>query len=290
MSHGQQDKAGKEHWDGRWKDRPLPRAIDPRSQKVGRYLERLFHEEYVRLFPGRAAQGKRLLEIGCAGSAWLPYFSREFGFRVTGIDYSELGCQQARDVLEREGVNGDIICCDAFQPPATLFGRFDVVVTYGVVEHFLDTAGCLADLARYLAPGGILMTVIPNLSGSLGAILKLLDPESYAIHVAMTARGFATAHQSAGLSLESARYFAPVNYAILQNNTTYDSGLGGRIKERVRSLLVRATFVAWYAVSHWHLPWPPTRLFSPYIIAVAGPGVSAARPVMARPERTMDRA
>jgi cyclopropane fatty-acyl-phospholipid synthase-like methyltransferase len=30
----------------------------------------------------------RLLEIGCARSAWLPYFAQEFGIDVSGLDYS----------------------------------------------------------------------------------------------------------------------------------------------------------------------------------------------------------
>lgn len=53
------------------------------------------------------------LEIGCARSRWLPYFAKEFGFEVSGIDYSEVGSQQATQILFNEGVQGNIVFADS---------------------------------------------------------------------------------------------------------------------------------------------------------------------------------
>ncbi|WP_437830178.1 methyltransferase domain-containing protein [Sorangium sp. So ce1153] len=36
----------------------------------------------------------------------------------------------------------------------------DAVVSPGVVEHFEDTAGCLRACARYLRPGGPIITEV----------------------------------------------------------------------------------------------------------------------------------
>jgi len=84
-----------------------------------------------------------------------PYFAKEFGFKVYGIDYSEIGCKQAREVLSNTGVEGNVICAIFFSPPENLIDAFDVVVSFGVVEHFEDTAG-IAAFSRFLKPNGIL--------------------------------------------------------------------------------------------------------------------------------------
>lgn len=90
-----------------------------------------------------------MLEVGCGGSRWLPFFANH-GFRVTGIDYSALGCEQARAILDREHISGDIYERDAFGANSDLVGGFDVVVSFGVVEHFRDTTEPVRAFARYL--------------------------------------------------------------------------------------------------------------------------------------------
>ena len=60
----------------------------------------MFHECFHKAFPYVDFSDQKLLEIGCGGSAWLPYLAKESGFEVYGIDYSELACQQAAQVLE----------------------------------------------------------------------------------------------------------------------------------------------------------------------------------------------
>lgn len=118
----------------------LPPAMNPRAQDLNNYVNRRFHESFCRMFVSLETRGKKLLEVGCARSVWLPYFAKEFGFRVSGIDYSEIGCQQAIEVLHREGVQGEVVCTDLWALPPSLVGQFDVLISCGVVEHFQDTA------------------------------------------------------------------------------------------------------------------------------------------------------
>jgi len=54
-------------------------------------------------------------------------------------------------------------------PPDHLLGAYDFGVSFGVAEHFEDTAECLAAFRRFLKPSGILFTAIPNLAGLLGS-------------------------------------------------------------------------------------------------------------------------
>jgi cyclopropane fatty-acyl-phospholipid synthase-like methyltransferase len=150
-----------------------------------------------------------LVEVGCAQSVYLPYFAKQFGFKVCGIDRSEMGCDRARTILEREGVKGEVYCADFFSAPAQLIGRFDVVTSFGVVEHFQQTAEALRGMARLLKPGGRMFTNIPNLTGVLG-YQKLLDQDIYDAHVLLTRESLASAHREAGLEIESCDYFLPI--------------------------------------------------------------------------------
>ena len=80
------DKAGKQFWNESWACSEIPEVINPANHKLSNVVNRRFHQLFTRLFEKSDTTSMRLLEIGCAKSAWLPYFSREFGFSVTGID------------------------------------------------------------------------------------------------------------------------------------------------------------------------------------------------------------
>jgi PST family polysaccharide transporter len=86
---------------------------------------------------------------------------------------------------------------------------FDILTSFGVVEHFTDTAHCLEACSRFLRPGGVMMTVIPNLAGLNGAGTRFFSPETYAIHVPMSAKALRQAHEKAGLEVLECRYFTP---------------------------------------------------------------------------------
>jgi 2-polyprenyl-3-methyl-5-hydroxy-6-metoxy-1,4-benzoquinol methylase len=204
------DKAGRDHWDMIWQSsNRLLSAVDPRSFGLRNYIDKQFHSYFCSAFSTlneTPAHKKGLLEIGCAASRWLPYFAREFGFSVTGLDYSESGCETAQKILSREGVQGAVICADFFTPPSEMLAAFDVLVSFGVAEHFTDTATCLKAFGDFLKPSGIMITVVPNMVGLVGLLQKLLDSEVLAIHVPLDVPALQAAHESAGLAVKSCSY------------------------------------------------------------------------------------
>lgn len=208
------DKAGRAHWDGTWTENPLPARMDPRAAGKRNRVVRRFHDYFSRMLSGVPTSGQRLVEIGCARSVWLPYFAREFGFVVEGLDYSEIGCQQAREILRREDVEAVVTCADMFAPPAVLCGRFDVVVSFGVAEHFEDTATCIAAMAQLLRAGGVIFTIVPNMAGLIGLTQKLLNRPVYDIHVPLDVDALELAHGRAGLSIVKSEYFLSPNFGI----------------------------------------------------------------------------
>lgn len=258
------DKAGKEHWSQVWSKRSLPKPVDPRARGPRRYVLQAFHRQFVRAFEGRDTKGQRLLEIGCGRSAWLPYLAREFGFQISGLDYTEIGCEQERDILARAGIPGEIVCADLFDPPERFVGAFDAVVSLGVVEHFQDTAGCLRACARYLRPGGRIITEIPNMRGLVGWVAKVTNRPNYDVHVPLDREELVQAHRDAGLDVLWSEYVLPMDVSLF--------GVGGIGPRWLRLPAVGAASavasVVWALDARGLVP-APNPVTSPYIFCVA---------------------
>lgn len=265
---GIMDKAEKIYWDSLWKEESMPKAFDPRATNLNNYINRRFHNYFYSLFRGLDAKGKRLLEVGCARSVWLPYFAREFGFQVSGIDYSEIGCRQAKTLLHREGVEGNVICASFFAPPREMVGLFDVVVSFGVAEHFEDTTACIHAFSKFLKPGGMLITIIPNLAGFIGMLQRLLNRRVYDIHIPMNLNNLWDAHESAGLEVILGGYFISANFGVLNLSGVEKDSLSFWARKLALFFLREITKVIW-VFELISSPIPANRFSSAYIICVA---------------------
>jgi 2-polyprenyl-3-methyl-5-hydroxy-6-metoxy-1,4-benzoquinol methylase len=263
MNPVSRDKAGKAHWDLTWRQTNLPPAINPCAPGLNNRVNREFHRYFTRAFAGMQTHRLDLLEVGCGTSVMLPYLARSFGFRAHGLDYSELGCRKAEEILAREGVPGEIFCADLFDPPAALHGRFDVVFSYGVAEHFEDTAACLRAFKRFIKPGGMIVTVIPNMLGLPGRLQAIIDPRVFDIHVPLSLAALADAHERAGFDQVHAEYFMSINLSAV-NMESLRSRWFFEVVSRLRSWVSKAVWIIEDATS---LP-RPNRVTAPYLNCV----------------------
>jgi 2-polyprenyl-3-methyl-5-hydroxy-6-metoxy-1,4-benzoquinol methylase len=257
------DKAGKSYWDCTWEHAYLPETINPFRPGPNHYIDRKFHDFFERIFTDKETKNSKLLEIGCARSAWLPYFAKEFGFKVYGIDYSEVGCQQALQLLSNEGVEGQIVCADFFSPHESMIGEFDVVISFGVLEHFQDTQKCISAFSEYLKPKGIVITNIPNLTGLVGLIQGLMNRNVFNIHVPLSLAQVLEAHQESMLEPVSCDYFLSVNFGVVNFEN---------LKDGIAYKWILQSF-CWLNRAIWFIerliPIKPNRWSSPYINCVA---------------------
>jgi 2-polyprenyl-3-methyl-5-hydroxy-6-metoxy-1,4-benzoquinol methylase len=259
------DIAGSQYWEKNWKDNNFRRAIDPAKHTLNNYVNLRFHDLFRAVFAGATTRGKKLIELGCGSSEWLPYFAREFGFEVAGLDYSQNGCDLASKILSAEGVSGQIVLGDLFAPPVRLKRAFDVAVSFGVVEHFTDTASCLKAMAEYLTAGGRLLTVIPNMKGVPGTLQKWGDGEVYAKHVPIDRETLARAHREAGLEVEFCDYYLSCNLGVLNIESWKTRPSIYSVAVRVRSALSKLVWLAEPRLSMLK----PNRWTSPYVICHA---------------------
>ena len=259
------DLAGQRYWDQKWSEALSLEAIDPHRNELHNFAHYSIHTFLVTALRGTATEGRSLVEVGCARSGWLPYFAKEYGFELNGLDYSPVGCEQARAILAHAGIRGRIFQGDLFQPPHELVGTQDVVVTFGVVEHFVDTVAAIRALARLMAPSGMLITIIPNLTGLLGRIQHRLDRRIFNLHIPMTLGQLELVHREAGLSPVLSRYVMASNWGVLNLGTW----ARGWRRTSVERLITWGAHFSWLVERGAAGHWKPNQWLSPYVAVAA---------------------
>jgi SAM-dependent methyltransferase len=190
----------KTYWDHTW---GRPTDVRKRARRIRRLAA--FDHQLAGLLVDAVSRARstvdrpRILEVGCANSIWLPYLAREANADVVGVDFSERGCDLARLNLTAMGVEGTIVCDDFFDYVKQQTSAFDVVLSFGVIEHFPDVANILSTLASVLRPGGVLLATIPNLAGVYGPIQRVIDEEVWRKHVVLTVEELHECGRLAGL-------------------------------------------------------------------------------------------
>ncbi|MBD3729353.1 MAG: bifunctional 2-polyprenyl-6-hydroxyphenol methylase/3-demethylubiquinol 3-O-methyltransferase UbiG [Sphingomonadales bacterium] len=106
----------------------------------------------------RPLAGKRALDIGCGAGLLCEPLAR-LGAAVTGVDAAAESIAVARDHAAGGGLAIDY---RAGELAAQALGRFDLVTSMEVIEHVADKPAFIAELARHLAPGGLMVLSTPN--------------------------------------------------------------------------------------------------------------------------------
>jgi len=210
--------------------------------------------------------GKHVLEVGAGDSNLLLLLATRFPgtARFAGLDYSDAGCELLRDRSRRVGADIEVINADLFQPPKELIGRFEVVYSLGLAEHFSSLGDVLAALTCFLRPGGDLVTIIPNMTGVLGRLVKRWNKEVYDMHNPLGLSAFLAGHADAGLHVLRSGYLCSSNFSVLSSCF----GDGRRQGERAYRWLSRLSKALWWYESK-AFELPKTAWLSPYIFAVS---------------------
>jgi 2-polyprenyl-3-methyl-5-hydroxy-6-metoxy-1,4-benzoquinol methylase len=160
------------------------------------------------------------------------------------------------------------VCADVLAPPVRLLAAADIAVSFGVVEHFRPTEGVLAAIARLVRPNGLVMTLVPNLSGSIGLLTHLINPDVYAKHVPLSSASLRRAHECAGLTVRECRYFMSTSFGVANLQGVQPTGIAYRAKAASLRALKGVSKIALAVEDRTH-PLPATRLLSPYVVCLA---------------------
>lgn len=156
-------------WDARGPFAPLHRFNPARLRFIRDHAAERFGRD-VRA--PRPFEGLRLLDIGCGGGLLSEPMAR-LGFAVTGVDASARNIGAARAHAGAQGLAIDYRCATAEQLLAEGGRPFDLVLNMEVVEHVADPRAYLADTARLVAPGGMMIVATLNRTLKSLALAKI---------------------------------------------------------------------------------------------------------------------
>jgi len=117
-----------------------------------KFGEQTSHGRIVRWLQRR--KPSRILDLGCSDGR-LSELLRLCGHTVVGVDYEKLdGIGDRVDTFYEADLNQGI--------PDEVGGGFDIVLAADVLEHLARPEQLLRDAAGRLAPGGVIVTSVPN--------------------------------------------------------------------------------------------------------------------------------
>jgi SAM-dependent methyltransferase len=257
------DKAGKNYWN------KTPRNnIKYQTFFVQNGIRGYSRRQFKKLFDDTFSYIKdinriKLLKLGCGGSIYLPYFSKTYNCIVSGVDYSETGCILSDQICNDSNVDADIICADIFNPPDYLIEKFDVVVSFGVFEHFSDSDHTMSAFSRFLRPGGVLLTVVPNMSGITGFIQKIISHNIYDVHEKIDVERFIDSNKFSDLEIVKINYFQFINFGVINPG---DSRI---IINTILMFILRVVSIFIWFIEFISITFKPNFITSPYIYCIS---------------------
>jgi SAM-dependent methyltransferase len=126
----------------------------------GRLSGRL--SQFARAVADLAPPGGELLDLGC-GSGELAQHLAASGYRVTGADIAPTMLRQAELADVRRAVRW-VRLEPCWQALPLADGSLDAVVSASVLEYVPDPGAVLAECARVLRPGGVLICTVPDVT------------------------------------------------------------------------------------------------------------------------------
>jgi SAM-dependent methyltransferase len=141
--------------------------------------EFVFVPERIPLFQVAIGRGKRVLDLGCRSGALTRHILE--GNELVGLDVDAAALAKASD-LGIEPVQANVE-----EPLPFEDASFDAVVAGELFEHLQFPAALVAEIARVLRPGGVLVGSVPNAFRLQGRLRFLLGraPEDDPTHLQM---------------------------------------------------------------------------------------------------------
>src|SRR3989344_7727101 len=203
-------------------------------------------------------KNKTVLEIGCADSNFLCYLSKKFGYQAYGIDYSE-AITRTTELFKFNGLpEPKLYKEDLFSWNPDI--KFDMVCSFGFIEHFDDINPVIKKHAELIAPGGKLIVTPPHFAHAQYTLHWIIDRKNLEKHNTriMNLRSIKKAIMGAGLKIEYLSYYKTFGFWTEDNQMS-------KLPKTIYWLIIKSGKVITKIFGYDR----PNFLFSPHIICVA---------------------
>jgi len=120
-----------------------------------KYLDKLFPK-----VDNNRTQVKSL-ECGCGGATVSVYFSKK-GYKTIALDFVLEALRVAKNNFKKMFAQGHLLCADVEKIPIK-DNTFDIVMSFGLIEHFHEIGPQIKEMVRVLKPRGLLfLDISPN--------------------------------------------------------------------------------------------------------------------------------
>jgi ubiquinone/menaquinone biosynthesis C-methylase UbiE len=113
------------------------------------------------------------LEAGCGSASVSTYFALK-GARTVMLDASASALKAAQANFDKYGLKGEFVNGNMEKLPFP-DEKFDLVMSFGVLEHFEDMRPSIKEMARVLKPGGIFFAAVSPKKRSIQALGDLVN-------------------------------------------------------------------------------------------------------------------
>lgn len=203
-------------------------------------------------------RNKRVLEIGCADSNFLCYLSKRFDYQAYGVDYSE-AITKTVDLFKFNGLPEPTLYKNNFfsWKPGI---KFDVVCSFGFIEHFDDINTVIEKHAELVAPGGKMIITLPHFAHAQYFLHWLIDRENLKKHNTkiMNLDSIRKAVMRYGLKIEYLSYYKTFGFWTENNHMS-------RTLKTINWLIIKSGKVVTKIFGYDR----PNFIFSPHLVCVA---------------------
>lgn len=159
-------------WVKYWESKTDLSVVIPSNYVFHRQLAEIVNEENV----------KTAIELGGFPGYYAVFLKKYLKLDVTLLDYF-VHPPITQKLLQTNGLKADdikVIETDLFTYETPL--QYDLVLSCGLIEHFLDTEDIIKRHIAFVKPGGTLFITIPNFTAVNGWFQKKFDKENYDKH------------------------------------------------------------------------------------------------------------
>ena len=231
------------YWDSIYEHLPL--VYDP--SKV----------EFKDLFDQYLPHGGSCFEVGCYPGRYLSYLCKNFGYLANGIDSTPYTLSRLPTFLKENGIEIGELFCEDFLTFCRL-NSFDIVCSFGFVEHFVNYEGIILKEIQLVNSSGILVQSCPNYNGLQRILHKIFNPVNLNRHfpAAMNLHNWESILVNNGMTILYQGYYRTADFWVEPSEQSRLSGKLARMIQLLSKAIDRRVNF-------------PNPIFSPYMISIS---------------------